>query len=36
MANHYTQLSESLKIKNSSEERWLRKQLAHVYLTSSK
>lgn len=35
MANHYTQFSESLKIENSSEEQWLRDQLAHVYLTES-
>ena len=36
MANHYTQFSESLKVKNSAEERWLREQLARVYLTESK
>ena len=35
MANHYTQFSESLKVKNPAEEQWLREQLALVYLAAS-
>lgn len=35
MANHYTQFSQSVAIKNPAEEQWLREQLALVYLTAS-